>query len=153
MMSVPKPEFTKDFKSFLIGNNILTVAAAVTIAFSTGTMIRSLTADIVLPSVYRLFAKNIKTLSGAFAPINKLNLDNFVKEVISWIMVIVLTFLLIEYVIRRWMLKTPSTISTPLGGGPPPPAAVAPAVQKPTKDEHSSSAGSVVTENFMWRSS
>lgn len=97
------------FKTFLISNNILTTMAAVTIAFSTGEMIRSLTADIILPSIYALFITKIKplsgVLSGAFVPINKLNLDNFVKEFFSWCVVVLLTFLLIEYGIRRTILK------------------------------------------------
>ena len=98
-----------NFKTFLISNNILTTMAAVTIAFSTGEMIRSLTADIILPSIYALFITKIKPLSGvlagAFVPINKLNLDNFVKEFFSWCVVVLLTFLLIEYGIRRTILK------------------------------------------------
>ncbi len=75
--------------------------AAVTIAFSTGTTIRSLVADIVLPSLYTLFFKKVKILSGAFAPISAINVDNFLKELISWVFVVIITFLLIQYVIRR----------------------------------------------------
>lgn len=86
--------------------------AAVTIAFSTGTMIRSLVGDIILPTVYKLFASRVSALSGAFAPINKMNIDNFVKEFISWCFVVATTFLLIEYVIRRWFMKHPSIIQT-----------------------------------------
>jgi large conductance mechanosensitive channel len=103
--------FNDSFKAFVIGNNILTVMAAVTIAFSTGTMIRSLVGDIILPAVYAIFASRVSALSGAFAPINKMNLDNFIKEFITWCFVIVTTFLIIEYVIRRWYLKHPSTIA------------------------------------------
>jgi large-conductance mechanosensitive channel len=100
------------FRAFIIGNNILTVMAAVTIAFSTGTMIRSLVGDIIMPSVYVLFASKVPVLSGAFAPINTMNIDNFVKEFVSWCFVILITFLLVEYVIRRWYMKHPSIIST-----------------------------------------
>jgi large-conductance mechanosensitive channel len=93
------------FKEFIINNNVITTMIAVTAAFSTGTMIRSLAGDIVLPAIYKIFAHRITSLSGAFAPINKLNLDNFLKEFFSWIIVLILTFLLIWYVFRLWILN------------------------------------------------
>lgn len=91
------------FKDFIISNNIITTMAAVTIAFSTGTMIRSLAGDIILPALYALIFSRFKSFSGAFAPINKLNTDNFIKELLSWIIVIIVTFLLIGYVFRLWL--------------------------------------------------
>lgn len=97
--------FDGGFKEFIINNNVITTMIAVTAAFSTGTMIRSLAGDIVLPAIYKIFAHRITSLSGAFAPINKLNLDNFLKEFFSWIIVLILTFLLIWYVFRLWILN------------------------------------------------
>ena len=101
-----------DLSSFIINNNILTTAAAVAIAFSTGTMIRSFVGDIILPSLYKLFIHKIKILSGAFAPINNTNIDNFIKEFISWIFVIIITYLLIEYALRRWVFRKPALQET-----------------------------------------
>lgn len=97
-----------NIKTFIITNNILTTMAAVTIAFSTGTMIRSLVSDIILPSIYSLIIKKVKHvnmfLKGAFAPINTMNLDNFLKEIISWIMVIIVTYLIIGYALKKYIL-------------------------------------------------
>lgn len=93
------------FKDFIISNNIITTMAAVTIAFSTGTMIRSLAGDIILPSLYALIFSRFQRFSGAFAPINKLNTDNFIKELLSWIIVIIVTFILIGYVFRLWVIS------------------------------------------------
>jgi len=90
-------------KEFIISNNIITTMAAVTIAFSTGTMIRSLAGDIILPALYAIIFYRFKRFSGAFAPINKLNTDNFIKELLSWIIVIIITFILIGYVFRIWL--------------------------------------------------
>jgi large-conductance mechanosensitive channel len=81
--------------------------AAVTIGFSTGVMIRSLVADIVLPTIYKLFLFRVKFVSGAFAPISNTNIDTFIKEFISWIFVIIITYLLIEYALRQWVFKKP----------------------------------------------
>ena len=97
-----------NIKTFIITNNILTTMAAVTIAFSTGTMIRSLVSDIILPGIYALIIKKVKHvnsfLKGAFAPINTLNVDNFLKEIISWIMVIIVTYLIIGYALKKYIL-------------------------------------------------
>jgi large-conductance mechanosensitive channel len=106
-------------KEFIISNNIITTMAAVTIAFSTGTMIRSLAGDIILPTLYALIFYRFKTFSGAFAPINKLNTDNFIKEFLSWIIVIIFTFILIGYVFNLWVSsakKKEETKSTSVAG-------------------------------------
>jgi len=98
-----------DLTSFIINNNILTTAAAVTIAFSTGTTIRSLVVDIILPSIYKLFLHKVKIVSGAFAPISNVNVDNFIKEFITWIFVVIITYLIIEWALRRWVFLKPQT--------------------------------------------
>ncbi len=111
MNMIPNTNFKNDFISFIVSNNILTSAAAVTIAFSTGVMIRSLTADIILPTFYKIILRRVS--EKAFAPINKANFDTFIKEFISWIFVIIITFIIVEYVVRRRILKLqPSQIST-----------------------------------------
>lgn len=98
-------DLQKDLKSFVVGNNILTTMAGVTIAFSTGVMIRSLVGDIILPGVYTLIRRGQPSVSGAFAPISRNNLDTFVKELVSWIFVIIFTFILIEYIVKRMVLR------------------------------------------------
>jgi large-conductance mechanosensitive channel len=100
-------DLNKDFKDFVLRNNIASTMAAVTIAFSTGTTIRSLACDIILPCIYAAFVKRMNILSGAFEPIRSINIDNFIKELFTWIMVVLITFLLIEYVFRYWMLHVP----------------------------------------------
>lgn len=99
-------------KDFIVSNNIITTMAAVTIAFSTGTMIRSLAGDIILPTLYSLFFYRLRGVAGAFAPINKLNMDNFIKEFLSWIIVIGVTFFLIGYVFKLWVVSSKSKTPT-----------------------------------------
>ena len=100
-------DLQKDLKSFVLANNILTTMAGVTIAFSTGVMIRSLVGDIILPILYLLIRRGKPSVSGTFAPINRGNIDNYIKELVSWIFVIIFTFLIIEYLVKRMMLKQP----------------------------------------------
>ena len=85
-----------DFVSFLVDKNIPTSMAAVTIAFSTGTFIRSLSGDIVIPLLYAIIPLN--NLTSAFKPISQTNIDNFIKEFFSFVLVIILTFLLLNYI-------------------------------------------------------
>ena len=107
-------DIQRDLKSFVLGNNILTTMAGVTIAFSTGVMIRSLVGDIILPGLYLLIRRGKPSVSGSFAPINRGNVDNYVKELVSWIFVIIFTFLIIEYLVKRMMLKqTAATAAKP----------------------------------------
>jgi large-conductance mechanosensitive channel len=105
-------DLNQDFKDFVVRNNIASTMAAVTIAFSTGTTIRSLACDIILPCIYAAFVKRMNILSGAFEPIGSINIDNFIKELFTWIMVVLITFLLIEYVFRYWMLHVPPVVSS-----------------------------------------
>lgn len=96
-----------DFKDFLVNNNILTVMAAVTIAFSTGLMMRSLVGNIIVPGLYQIIFKKDSPWLESFSPISANKVSDFIKDAVSWIFVILFTFILIEYVIRRWLLKIP----------------------------------------------
>ena len=100
-----------DFKSFIVENNIIATMSAVTVAFSTGTMIRSFVVDILLPAIYGLFVSKVKvkTLDGAFAPLSKLNLDNFIKEFVTFIFVVITIFLFIYYFFKAWVKPPPKT--------------------------------------------
>lgn len=104
---ISKVNVSGDFKDFLVNNNILTVMAAVTIAFSTGLMMRSLVGNIILPGLYQVIFKKDSPWLQSFAPISASKVSDFIKDGVSWILVILFTFLLIEYVIRRWLLKIP----------------------------------------------
>ena len=104
---------TSSLKDFLIQNNILTTVAAVTIAFSAGTFIRSLVSDIILPSVYSLLrASKINLLNGAFKSVSSLNADNFIKELLQFVLVIVFTFVIIVYVFDSLVMTKKKVVET-----------------------------------------
>lgn len=91
-----------DLKTFIIQNKILGTIAGVTIAFSSGNMIRSLVGDIILPTIYLLLSKiGITT----FTPLPSLNLSIFVKEFVTWLFVLITTFMLIDYIFKKYVLK------------------------------------------------
>ena len=90
-----------DLKSFIFNNNILGTMSAVTIAFSTGTMIRSLVGDLILPSVYSIFNSG----TAGFTGLSSDNVSKFIKEFISWLIVILITFIFIDYILKKFIWK------------------------------------------------
>lgn len=88
-----------DLKTFIFNNNILGTMSAVTIAFSTGTMIRSLVGELILPSIYSIFNSG----TAGFTGLTGENVSKFIKEFISWLIVIVITFIFIDYVLKKFV--------------------------------------------------
>ena len=100
--NVIKKMMVRDLKTFIIENKILGTIAGVTIAFSSGIMIRSLVGDIILPTIYLLLSKiGIST----FTPLPIVNLSVFVKEFVSWLFVLIITFMLIDYIFKKYVWK------------------------------------------------
>jgi len=84
----------------------MTTMAGVTIAFSTGTMIRSFVGDIVMPALYAFINFSLKRRVGentAFASISAFGVDKFIKEFITWVLVIVLTYVFIVFIMKRYV--------------------------------------------------
>jgi len=90
-----------DLKSFIFNNNILGTMSAVTIAFSTGTMIRSLVGDLILPSFYSIFNSG----TAGFTGLSSDNVSKFIKEFVSWLIVILITFIFIDYILKKFIWK------------------------------------------------
>ena len=90
-----------DLKTFIFNNNILGTMSAVTIAFSTGTMIRSLVGELILPSIYSIFNSGTVGFTGLSGE----NVSKFIKEFISWLIVILITFIFIDYVLKKFVWK------------------------------------------------
>lgn len=90
-----------DLKTFIFNNNILGTMSAVTIAFSTGTMIRSLVGELILPSIYSIFNSG----TAGFTGLSGENVSKFIKEFISWLIVILITFIFIDYVLKKFVWK------------------------------------------------
>ena len=88
-----------DLNTFIFNNNILGTMSAVTIAFSTGTMIRSLVGELILPSIYSIFNSG----TAGFTGLTGENVSKFIKEFISWLIVIVITFIFIDYVLKKFV--------------------------------------------------
>ena len=89
--------FKENLKKFIIDNNIIGTTAGVGIGLATKDVIESLVSDVVFPSFYLLvfklqisyFIKNISTRLP-------LDLTKFFKNFITWIIIVVITFIFIQ---------------------------------------------------------
>ena len=112
----------QNFKKFLMDNNIIATTAGVLIGYSAWDFIQSFVGDLILPGIYFLiigrFVKN-DFVSSIFEPVNRLNLPKFFTRLISFSVVLIITFLFIQHIIKNWLNDNinkdiSATITTPL---------------------------------------
>ena len=87
-------------KDFIISQNVLSMVASVTIAVAAGTVIKSFVIDILFPTIDFVF-KNKNNYKGKnrdnYDPLSYLHLIYFFKEVLNFIIVLIITFLFIYF--------------------------------------------------------
>jgi len=97
-INVLRNDFFKQLKKFIIENNIVGTCAGVIIALTTKDLILAFVSDIIIPVFIILFLKmNIKWLT-AILPSGKSKFDliDFMKQLITWIITLIVTFLFIK---------------------------------------------------------
>lgn len=141
-------KFSDEFKSFIIQNNILTTISAVVIAFSAGIFIRSLVGDIVLPALYTFIFSKFNVFGDAFAPLSWGKFDNFIKELISFLLVIVCTFFIIVYVIKKIVyIEKPIVAQQTVAIAAPAPQQIV--VDEKKNNNNNNMVASTITEGFQ----
>ena len=94
---ISRDEFFSQLKKFIVDNGIIGTTAGVAIALVTNELIKSLASDIIVPIFIILFLKlNIKSLTAILPGKSELDITNFFKQFISWILVVVITFFFIK---------------------------------------------------------
>ena len=94
---ISRDEFFSQLKKFIVDNGIIGTTAGVAIALVTNDLIKSLASDIIVPIFIILFLKlNIKSLTAILPGKSELDITNFFKQFISWILVVVITFFFIK---------------------------------------------------------
>ena len=89
--------FREKFSKFIVDNGIAGTAAGVSIAVSTKELITSFVGDILIPLIYILLIR-INVTSVKILPAHaQINGMTFVQHFITWVLVIVITFLFIQY--------------------------------------------------------
>jgi large conductance mechanosensitive channel protein len=86
------------FKKFIIDNNIVGSTAGVLIALSAKDLLTSIVGDIIIPLIIFLLLKlNIKRLTAILpSGSNSFQFTNFIKNLISWIISMIVTFIFIK---------------------------------------------------------
>jgi len=89
--------FREKFSKFVVDNGIAGTAAGVSIAISTKDVITSFVGDILIPLIYLLLIRINATAVKVLPENNKINGTAFIQHFITWIFVIIITFLFIQY--------------------------------------------------------
>jgi len=90
-------ELKDQLKKFIVDNNIIATAAGVSIAIVTKDVIQSFVGDIVIPCIFfLLLSLNLKIFSKILPGKTNINFTNFVKQFITWLLVIIITFLFVN---------------------------------------------------------
>ena len=89
-------KFKEDLKKFIVDNGVIGTAAGVSIALVTKDIIQSFVGDIILPSFYFVLASlKIDKVTDMLPGKRILDFTNFMKQLISWVLVIIITYLFI----------------------------------------------------------
>ena len=93
--------FKSDLQTFIIDNNIVGTMAGVAIALYTKDLILSLSGDIVIPSIYKLFTLlNVGWIMTLFPNKIKYNVLGFSRNFISWLLGVVITYIFIQIAVK-----------------------------------------------------
>ena len=100
-IDVNKQIFIDKLKKFIIDNSVIGTTAGVCIALVTKDLIASLVGDIIIPGIIILFIHlDIKSLAKMLPGKSSFDFTNFFKQFISWIFVIIITFVFITYAFK-----------------------------------------------------
>jgi large-conductance mechanosensitive channel len=96
-----KQIFIDKLKKFIIDNSVIGTTAGVCIALVTKDLIASLVGDIIIPGIIILFIHlNIQSLTKMLPGKSSFDFTNFFKQFISWVLVIIITFIFITYAFK-----------------------------------------------------
>jgi len=89
-----------EIKQFIIDNNIVGTSAGVCIALATKDGIQSLVGDIIIPAIVMLLHTLHIDGLAKYLPVKgtaKLNITDFIKQFITFILIIVISFVFVKF--------------------------------------------------------
>jgi large-conductance mechanosensitive channel len=98
------------FSKFITDNGILAASAGITIGFATATFVKSFVADVIMPVIFLAIVAVNKNASGfvaKFLASTNLRFTNFVSELVTWILIVITVFFIIN-LIRKQLQTTPT---------------------------------------------
>jgi len=128
-------DIASSFKEFIVKNGVISTAASITIGFATATFVKSFVADVVMPLIFLVIVggvskvnKSSGTFISQFLSSKEFKFTNFVSELITWILIVVAAFMVLDLVVRKTLGNAPITSAPPTVFGPPTRALNIPAV-------------------------
>lgn len=90
-------EFSEQFKKFIASNGIIGVAAGFTIGVVTKDAVSSFVHDIIFPLIFIFINKvYVGKFSKMFIDNNELRVVEFIKQLSTWVLIVVFTFIFLE---------------------------------------------------------
>ena len=90
--------FRNNMTKFIIDNGIVGTAAGVCIAISTKDVVQSFVNDIIMPAIYLLFVTmNASYFSKSLSGKHSIDFPHFMNQFVSWIFVVIITFLFVKF--------------------------------------------------------
>ena len=139
-------DLREKLKQFISSDNILGTLSGVTIAIAAGKMITSFVSEIIFPSIYYILKYKS---SGEFSPINSESISRFGKEFISFLFVVIITFIFVKYVLEfMFDIKGKPLVKTSTAAAEQASAQQAPVAQQASAQQTSAPAPtSIITES------
>lgn len=100
------------FAEFVTNNGILAATAGITIGFATATFIKSFVSDVVLPVIFLVIFSISKKTGGfvaKFLASKEFRFTNFVSEFITWILILLTAYLIIDQTRKYLSSKKPES--------------------------------------------
>lgn len=109
---IQKKGVVDDFKGFLAADGVLSMASAVIIGIGTIAFISTAVKDVILPVLYYLVFKWVRWVSpdtergiARLYGNTEFRFLHFFKELVTWVFAILTTFFILEFFVRRVMLR------------------------------------------------
>jgi len=94
-------DMKEEFKKFIVDNGVIGTTAGVCIAFITKDLIQSLVADLVIPTIIIILSfLKLKTLVDILPKKNGINVVNFINQLVTWLLLLIISFLFISYSLK-----------------------------------------------------
>lgn len=96
---------------FIVDNSLVGAIAGVTIGFVIATAVKSLVADIFMPSLYKVIycimlitPWHNSSLVTNFRPLTQLKIDSFLKEAVNLSLIIVCAYIILIKVVNKYII-------------------------------------------------
>ena len=106
--------FRDQMKKFIVDNGIIGTAAGVCIAVSTKDTIQSFVGDVIMPAIYLLLVTlNSSYFSKSLLGKHTIDFPKFLNQFVSWIFVVIMTFLFVRIAFGNLFGVDGNTVSEP----------------------------------------